>query len=56
MDKFLYWKHKDKSDAKGVLIFSCTASNITEADILYKEKLGKDIKTQPDVGVTIESA
>jgi hypothetical protein len=56
MNKFLYWKHEDKNDVKGILIFSCIAPSITEADILYKEKFGKDIKTQPDVGVTIESA
>lgn len=55
MHKFLYWKHKNKNDVEGTLIFSCIASSITEADILYKEKFKKDIETQPDVGVTIES-
>lgn len=51
---FQYWKHKDKSDVAGTLVFSIEAANILEADKAYKKATGQDVTKQPDVGVTVQ--
>ena len=54
---YTYVDHSQNSWDKGKLvaptIFECKASNILEADKLFKEKWGKDVTKMPHIGCSI---
>jgi len=51
---FQYWKHENKSDIFGSLVFEYSADSLTESDTQYSKETGKDPKKQPDIGVTVQ--
>jgi hypothetical protein len=53
--RFRYWRHKDKYDLPGTLIFTCNSLSLSDADKEFKKLLGKDPEKLIDVGVTIEN-
>jgi hypothetical protein len=50
----MHFTYVDNTDYPKVeVVFECDATNILEADALYKEATGKDVRTQPVIGCQI---